>query len=90
MKKLKLKNLKFDSDSILSRDQLKKVLGGDDPPTSGICAIGSSCELYIPAINDTKTGDCFYELITWRCYCRVTVNGTTYETKPGMTSMCVI
>lgn len=46
MKKFSIKELTFDEDDVLSRDELKNVLGGDDPSASSCsitCSIGSAC-----------------------------------------------
>lgn len=46
MKKLKLNVGSFDFDEILSRDQLKNILGGDPPASTGGPCPSNVCSVY--------------------------------------------
>ncbi|MDR6804558.1 hypothetical protein J2Y44_001592 [Dyadobacter sp. BE32] len=56
MKKLKLNVGSFDFDEILSRDQLKNILGGDPPASSGGSCSNNVCSVY--AAGYTYWGNC--------------------------------
>lgn len=43
MKKLNLKAAAFEKGEVLTRSQLKKVLGGDSPSTVATCSASCSC-----------------------------------------------
>ncbi|MBS0030356.1 hypothetical protein ACTJJ0_26005 [Chitinophaga sp. 22321] len=89
MKKLKLKALHLGATEVLSREQLKNVLGGTGSAGSGDghCKTGK-CKLYVSDLGITVDGDCtdFHEGGTIRCSC---VNGD-YQTDPNTWSACNI
>lgn len=97
MKKLKLKALGLGAKEILSREQLKNVLGGSG--TTGTTGTGSgttgsgdghcrtgSCTLYVATLGITVQGTCtdYHTGGSIRCAC---VNGN-YSTDPGSWSVC--
>lgn len=55
MKKISLKSLNFSEIERLSQEDLKNVLGGDDPPTSG----GGSCYMCMDNVGNMS---CWYSL----------------------------
>lgn len=86
MKKLKLKVLELGATEVLTRDQLKNVLGGDGSTfNDGHCKTGT-CRLYVPDLGIEVDGSCkdFHEGGTIRCSC---VNGS-YQTNPSSWSVC--
>lgn len=94
MKKLKLQAFELGAREILSRDQLKNVLGGDDGSGSGSgstiesdghCRTGG-CLLYIRDLGITVNGQCtdYHSGGSIRCAC---VNGQ-YSTDPDTWSYC--
>ena len=91
MKKLKLDLQHLKSAEVLTRSQLKNVLGGDPPVTGGggieFCHISTSCDLYVRQLEQTYTGSCFYQIFG-KCYCSVVVNGQTYSSDPDQQSVC--
>ena len=84
MKKLKL-NLQSLNAEVLTRSQLKQILGGDDG--SAWCHITTSCRLYVRELGQTYDGNCYYQIFG-KCFCGVEVGGQTYTTDPNTTSMC--
>lgn len=97
MKKLKLKALGLGAKEILSREQLKNVLGGSG--TTGTTGTGSgttgsgdghcrtgSCSLFVSALGITVQGVCtdYHTGGSIRCAC---VNGN-YSTDPNSWSAC--
>lgn len=97
MKKLKLKSLPFAAEEVLSREQLKLVLGGDgssgsDGSAYG-CREGTSCRLVLIGSDGSSTyrdGTCDYSYASHKCYCDVGL-GAHYEvTSNGGVSRCVI
>ncbi len=91
MKKLKLSELNLSDAEVLTREELKKVLGGNGSG-GAYCSISSSCSLYITSLGITADGNC-----TWnmgfgggnsQCYCLATVNGQNYRTDPNEYSVC--
>lgn len=75
----------------LDRNEMKNIKGGVENPDdgAGFCSIGSGCSLYIRQLNSTYSGECYYQ-IGGKCFCGVTVGGTSYVTDPNTTSMCYI
>lgn len=78
MKKLKLQALKFGTGEILTREQLKNVLGGDDPSggSGGVwkCS-NSTCILVFNGNNES--GQCAWYLegqVT--CFCKTAEHST--------------
>jgi len=69
---------------MLSRAQAKKNVGGAEPEL-GICAVTTSCRIYVHELHQTLNGECFYQ-IGGKCYCASGV----YYTNPSTTSMCYI
>ncbi|MGN6495645.1 MAG: hypothetical protein ACTHLE_26885 [Agriterribacter sp.] len=90
MKKLKLKLQNIEGAEMLSREQLKSVMGGSGGGGgggAGYCAISTSCNLYVRDLGTTYEGKCYYQ-IGGKCFCGVEVNGRTYTTDPNTTSVC--
>ncbi|MEO7315704.1 MAG: hypothetical protein ABIW47_10985 [Ginsengibacter sp.] len=92
MKKLKLDFQHLGNAEILTRSQLKNIMGGsggsgDDGDGAAFCHLGTSCQLYIRELQQTYTGKCYYQIFG-KCFCGVEVGGQTYTTDPNTTSMC--
>ncbi|WP_157962631.1 hypothetical protein [Chitinophaga deserti] len=86
MKKLKLTTLSLGATEVLTRTQLKNVLGGTGSGhNDGHCKVGK-CMLHIRDLGIDVEGDCtdFHEGGSVRCSC---VNGT-HQTDPGTWSSC--
>lgn len=90
MKKLNLSLIDFQVNEILTRDQLKNILGGDPPASSaGNCNYGMNCGVYVGA-GDIRYGQCNDN---WGggsgqvmgCSCETTFGVYT----PATTSVCV-
>jgi len=72
MKKLHLKALNLGANQILSRDQLKKVFGGDGS-SGGLCVDGTTCPTECLTSADCgDTGTCYkYNMAGCTCsYCK--------------------
>ena len=71
MKKLKLMALKLGAKELLTREQLKNVLGGDGSSLGdgdGPCRVSLGCNLYNRADGITYPGNCYYQ-IGGNCFC---------------------
>ncbi len=90
MKKLQLKALQFGAEEKLTREQLRDVLGGNMPTSSGMgCGVGSSCSVFDPNTGITKHGNCTLDALpgffTWQvvCHCDAAPAGTTLSSNGG-------
>lgn len=71
MKRLKLNALNLKGAQLLTREELKKVLGGSvDPGTGGQC--GDNCDAAsckVECNGSTVNGSCKLSSTTSKCYC---------------------
>ncbi|WP_407499932.1 hypothetical protein [Elizabethkingia anophelis] len=101
MKKLKLKHLDLDMVEMLTKEQLKDVLGGDDDDGSGgggfPCSTGS-CQLVVKQSDGsyiTYEGSCATKRIYigkyegFTCYCNAGGYGPMELSSNGGRSRCV-
>lgn len=94
MKKLKLSELNLSNTEVLTREQLKKILGGVSASggSGDYCGISTSCSLYITQLGITVTGNCAWSMGIGggdsQCYCLATYEGQNYRTDPNEYSVC--
>ncbi len=95
MKKLSLKSNAFNKGEVLTRAQLKKVMGGNESGSGDTCNDGATCKVVITGVVDGEpftsesTGTCSKDTFgsTITCYCSA-AGGKGSLTSNGGKSRC--